>query len=56
MFGKNTRPGRKHTTTEVFWRFVAACRDALDRFEAEPAIASPDVGCQLNPVDRCRDS
>ena len=56
MFGKNTRPGRKHTTTEVFWRFVAACRDALDRFEAKPEIASPDVGCPLNPDDRCRDS
>jgi len=56
MFGKNTRPGRKLTTTEVFWRFVAACRDALDRFEALPAIASPDVGCPLNPDDRCRDS
>jgi phage replication-related protein YjqB (UPF0714/DUF867 family) len=56
MFGKNTRPGRKHTTTEVFWRFVAACRDALDRFEALPAIASPDVGCSLNPDDRCGDS
>jgi phage replication-related protein YjqB (UPF0714/DUF867 family) len=56
MFGRNTRPGRKHTTTEVFWRFMAACQDALDRFEAEPEIASPDVGCQLNPDDRCRDS
>jgi len=56
MFTRNTRPARKHTTTEVFWRFVAACRDALDRFETEPAIASPDVGCQLNPVVRCRDS
>jgi phage replication-related protein YjqB (UPF0714/DUF867 family) len=48
MFGDNTRPGRKHTTTQVFWTFVAACRDALDRFEANPEIASPDV--------RCRDS
>jgi phage replication-related protein YjqB (UPF0714/DUF867 family) len=55
MFGKNTRPGRKHTTTEVFWTFVTACRDALDRFEAAPAIASPDVGCPLNPDDRCRE-
>ena len=55
MFGKNTRPARKHTTTEVFWRFVAACRDALDRFEAEPAIASPDVGCPRDPADRCRE-
>jgi phage replication-related protein YjqB (UPF0714/DUF867 family) len=48
MFGDNSRPGRKHTTTQVFWTFVAACRDALDRFEAKPEIASPDV--------RCRDS
>jgi phage replication-related protein YjqB (UPF0714/DUF867 family) len=55
MFTRNTRPARKHTTTEVFWRFVAACRDALDRFEAEPPIASPDMGCQLNPADRCRE-
>jgi len=56
MFGDNSRPGRKHTTTEVFWTLVAACRDALDRFEALPAIASPDVGCSLNPDDRCGDS
>jgi phage replication-related protein YjqB (UPF0714/DUF867 family) len=55
MFGKNTRPARKHTTTEVFWRFVAACRDALDQFEAKPEIASPDVGCPLNPAVRCPD-
>ena len=54
MFGRNTRPGRKVTTTEVFWRFVAACRDALDRFEAEPAIVSPDV--RSSPEDRCRRS
>ena len=45
MFGDNTRPGRRHTTTEVFWGFVAACRDALDRFEARPGIARPDVRC-----------
>jgi phage replication-related protein YjqB (UPF0714/DUF867 family) len=45
MFTENSRPRRRHTTTEVFWRFVAACRDALDRFEARPEIASPDVGC-----------
>jgi hypothetical protein len=55
MFGKNTRPGRKHTTTEVFWRFVAACRDALDRFEALPAIASPDLRCTAPPDARCSD-
>ena len=48
MFGEDRRPGRKHTTTEVFWRFVAACRDALDQFEAEPAIATPDVRCREN--------
>jgi phage replication-related protein YjqB (UPF0714/DUF867 family) len=35
MFGTNTRPRRRHTATEVFWTFVAVCRDALDRLEAE---------------------
>jgi len=45
MFGENTRPRRSHTTTEVFWRFVAACRDALDRFEAEQAVRSPTLRC-----------
>jgi phage replication-related protein YjqB (UPF0714/DUF867 family) len=54
MFGDNTRPGRKHTTTEVFWRFVAACRDALDQLEAKPEIASPDV--RSSPAVRCRRS
>ena len=54
MFGRNTRPGRKLTTTEIFWTFVAACRDALDRFEAEPAIVNPDV--RSSPEDRCRRS
>jgi hypothetical protein len=38
MFTENTRPRRKHTTTttttEVFWTFMAACRDPTDRFEA----------------------
>jgi hypothetical protein len=48
VFGDNSRPGRKQTATEVFWRFVAACRDALDQFEARPEIAGPDL--------RCRDS
>jgi phage replication-related protein YjqB (UPF0714/DUF867 family) len=56
MFATNTRPGRKHTTTEVFWRFVAACRDALDRFEATPAIASPDLRCAAPPNATCSDS
>ena len=53
MFGENTRPQRKHTTTEVFWTFVAACRDALDRFEAEPEIASPDLQFTLIRGVRC---
>jgi phage replication-related protein YjqB (UPF0714/DUF867 family) len=38
MFTVNTRPRRKHTTTEVFWTFVAACRDAIDRFEADHVV------------------
>jgi len=38
MFTVNTRPRRKHTTTEVFWTFVAACRDAIDRFEAGQVV------------------
>ena len=38
MFTSNTRPRRKHTTTEVFWTFVAVCRDALDRFEAGQVV------------------
>ena len=38
MFTVNTRPGRKHTTTEIFWTFVAACRDAIDRFEAGQVV------------------
>ena len=46
MFTENSRPRRRHTTTEVFWRFVAACRDALDRFEAQPGIARPDLRCR----------
>jgi phage replication-related protein YjqB (UPF0714/DUF867 family) len=38
MFEENTRPRRKHTTTEVFWTFVAACRAALARLEAEQVV------------------
>jgi phage replication-related protein YjqB (UPF0714/DUF867 family) len=38
MFGRNTRPQRKDTTTEVFWEFVAACRNALARLEAGQVI------------------
>ena len=38
MFTTNTRPRRKHTTTGVFWTFVAVCRDALDRLEAGQVV------------------
>ena len=38
MFEENTRPRRKHTTTPVFWAFVAACRAALARLEAEQVV------------------
>ncbi len=38
MFGENTRSQRKNTTTEVFWDFAAACRNALARLEAGQVI------------------
>jgi phage replication-related protein YjqB (UPF0714/DUF867 family) len=38
MFGENTRPRRKHATTQVFWTFVAVCRDAIGRLEAEQVV------------------
>jgi phage replication-related protein YjqB (UPF0714/DUF867 family) len=38
MFEVNTRAQRKHTTTQVFWDFVAACRNALARVEAKQAV------------------
>jgi phage replication-related protein YjqB (UPF0714/DUF867 family) len=38
MFLDNTREGRKHTTTPVFWAFVEACRAALARLEAEQLV------------------
>ena len=38
MFGVNSRPRRKDTTTEVFWAFAAACRNALARLEATQVI------------------
>jgi phage replication-related protein YjqB (UPF0714/DUF867 family) len=44
MFTTNTRPRRKHTTTEVFWTFVAVCRDALDRLDAGQVVPSPSGG------------
>ena len=45
MFTEHSRSRRKHTTTELFWTFVAACRDALDRLEAEQIVASPALRC-----------
>ena len=38
MFGVNTLAERKNTTTQVFWDFVAACRNAVAQLEAEQAI------------------
>jgi phage replication-related protein YjqB (UPF0714/DUF867 family) len=38
MFRNNSRPGRKNSTTPVFWAFVAACRNALARLEAGQQI------------------
>ena len=38
MFEVNTRTDRKNTTTELFWRFVAACRTALTEVEASQPI------------------
>jgi phage replication-related protein YjqB (UPF0714/DUF867 family) len=45
MFTEHTRAGRKHTTTPLFWTFVAACRDTLDRLEAEQIVTRPDLRC-----------
>jgi phage replication-related protein YjqB (UPF0714/DUF867 family) len=45
MFTQHTRPRRKHTTTQRFWTFVAACRDALDRLQAEQTILPPSLRC-----------
>ena len=38
MFTDLRRSRRKHTTTEVFWTFVAVCRDALDKLEAGQVV------------------
>jgi phage replication-related protein YjqB (UPF0714/DUF867 family) len=45
MFTEHSRSRRKHTTTQLFWTFVAACRDALDRLEAEQIVARPALRC-----------
>ncbi len=46
MFTEHSRPRRKHTTTQLFWTFVAVCRDALDRLEAEQLAFTPPLGCE----------
>jgi phage replication-related protein YjqB (UPF0714/DUF867 family) len=46
MFGEFTRARRKHTTNQVFWTFVAACRDVLDRIEADRLVPPP---CEPRP-------
>jgi phage replication-related protein YjqB (UPF0714/DUF867 family) len=43
MFTEHSRPRRKHTTTQLFWTFVAVCRDAIDRLEAEQASSRSKV-------------
>jgi phage replication-related protein YjqB (UPF0714/DUF867 family) len=45
MFTEHSRSRRKHTTTPLFWSFVAVCRDALDRLQAEQIAARPDLRC-----------
>jgi phage replication-related protein YjqB (UPF0714/DUF867 family) len=49
MFTAHSRPRRKHTTTELFWAFVAACRDALDRLQAEQISLAPSLRCPERP-------
>jgi phage replication-related protein YjqB (UPF0714/DUF867 family) len=41
MFGEFTRPRRKHTTNQVFWTFVAVCRDVIERLEADRVAPPP---------------
>ena len=45
MFAEHSRSRRKHTTTQLFWTFVAVCRDALDRLEAEQITVRPGLRC-----------
>jgi phage replication-related protein YjqB (UPF0714/DUF867 family) len=41
MFGEFTRSRRKHTTNQVFWTFVAVCRDVIERLEADRVAPPP---------------
>jgi hypothetical protein len=45
MFTEHSRPRRKHTTTQLFWTFVAVCRDVIDRLEAEQLAVRPSFRC-----------
>jgi len=55
MFTEHTRAGRKHTTTELFWTFAAACRDTLDRLQAGQIAVRPDLKCRKDPGEKgCR--
>jgi hypothetical protein len=45
MFTEHSRPRRKHTTTQLFWTFVAVCRDVIDRLEAEQLAVRPSLRC-----------
>jgi hypothetical protein len=38
MFEVDTRADRKNTTTQLLWTFVAVCRDAIDRLEADQVV------------------
>jgi len=46
MFGEFTRSRRKHTTNQLFWAFVAVCRDEIERLEAERLVPPP---CESPP-------
>jgi hypothetical protein len=43
MFTEHSRSRRKHTTTQLFWTFVAVCCDTLDRLEAEQIVTRPNL-------------
>jgi phage replication-related protein YjqB (UPF0714/DUF867 family) len=45
MFSEHTLPRRKHTTTELFWTFVAVCRDALNQLTEEQIAHRPSFRC-----------
>jgi phage replication-related protein YjqB (UPF0714/DUF867 family) len=44
LFGTNTRPGRKHTTTDGFRRLIVALRKAMSRVGVGPLPVTPSCG------------